>query len=105
MKIPTIEEVTAYIQFKGYEIDPETFWHFYNSKGWKVGKEPMKSWRSACVTWTRTKMNKTKLFPIKGRTCGKRDCGMPAIYKSIGGSHDHFTCGEHMPDKVKEKYC
>lgn len=52
-KKPTIEEVEAYCNEKGYPIDPETFWHFYESKGWMVGKNKMKSWKDACVTWVK----------------------------------------------------
>jgi uncharacterized protein YdaU (DUF1376 family) len=46
---------------------------------------------------------KTRLFPISGRMCGKRGCGMPAVYKEAG-EFDHYYCGEHLPAKVKEKY-
>ncbi len=46
---------------------------------------------------------KTKLWPIRDRVCGKRGCGMPAVYKSVG-DFDHYYCGEHMPAKVKEKF-
>ena len=35
----------------GYTFDPEAFWNFYESKGWRVGNHVMKSWTSACVTW------------------------------------------------------
>lgn len=52
-KKPTIEEIQAYVSEKGYHIDAESFFSFYESKGWKVGKTPMTSWKSACVTWER----------------------------------------------------
>ena len=48
---PTVEEVAAYIKAKGYAFDAEQFWSYYESKGWLVGRVPMKSWQSACVTW------------------------------------------------------
>ena len=48
---PTVEEVAAYIKAKGYTFDAEQFWNYYESKGWLVGRAPMKSWQSACVTW------------------------------------------------------
>ena len=35
---PTVEEVKAYIAEKGWQIDAEQWWNFYNSKGWKVGE-------------------------------------------------------------------
>ena len=49
--IPTVEEVRAYCQERGNSIDPEAFVAFYDSKGWKVGREPMRNWKSAVITW------------------------------------------------------
>ncbi|MBQ1294677.1 MAG: hypothetical protein IIY21_11600 [Clostridiales bacterium] len=48
---PTLEEIKAYVIDKGYHFDPEAFFSYYESNGWKVGKNPMKSWQSACITW------------------------------------------------------
>ena len=50
---PTLQEVQAYIQEKGYSIDAEAFIAFYESKGWMVGKNKMKDWRMAIVTWSK----------------------------------------------------
>ena len=51
---PTVEQVAEYCHGKGYHIDPEAFVAFYASKGWMVGKSPMKDWKSAVVTWTKS---------------------------------------------------
>lgn len=48
---PTLAQVREYCAEKGYTFDPEAFFAFYESKGWKVGRNPMKSWTAACVTW------------------------------------------------------
>lgn len=48
---PTVEEVNSYILEKGYDVDAEAFVNFYESKGWFVGKNKMKSWKAALVTW------------------------------------------------------
>lgn len=48
---PTDAEVAAYVTEKGYHFNPAQFVPHYQSKGWKVGKEPMKDWRAACRTW------------------------------------------------------
>lgn len=51
---PSVEEVKAYAISKGYSnFDAEHFWNYYESNGWRVGKSPMKSWKSAVVTWTK----------------------------------------------------
>lgn len=48
---PTIEELKEYIKEINANIDPESFIAFYESNGWKVGKNPMKSWKAAVRTW------------------------------------------------------
>lgn len=48
---PTLDQVREHCSDKGYTFDPEAFYAFYESKGWKVGRNPMKSWTAACVTW------------------------------------------------------
>lgn len=48
---PTVEEVKSYCQERGNSVDPEAFCDFYTSKGWKVGKNPMKDWKAAVRTW------------------------------------------------------
>lgn len=50
---PTLEELQAYIDEKGYHFSAEAFIDYYDSVGWKIGKSPMKSWKSACNTWER----------------------------------------------------
>lgn len=60
---PTVEEVQAYITEKGYHFSAEDFVAFYESNGWKVGKNPMKSWQAACRTW---ESNYTKRSPKQG---------------------------------------
>ena len=52
-KAPTVEEVRAYILEKGYSVDAESFVDYYTSKGWVVGKSPMKDWRAAVRTWNK----------------------------------------------------
>ena len=49
---PTVEEVQAYCQEKGYAVDPQRFVDYYTSNGWKVGKNPMKDWRAAVRNWS-----------------------------------------------------
>jgi hypothetical protein len=50
---PTIAEIETYCQEKGKSVDAERFWNFYESKGWKVGKNPMKDWRAAVCNWAK----------------------------------------------------
>jgi predicted transcriptional regulator len=48
---PSVEEVKEFCKERNNGIDAERFWHYYNSKGWKIGKESMKKWQSAVITW------------------------------------------------------
>ena len=49
--IPTPEEVQAYCNERKNGISGQQFCDFYSSKGWKIGKEPMKDWKAAVRTW------------------------------------------------------
>ena len=44
-----------YLDSVGSKVDAEAFVAFYESKGWMVGKNKMKSWKSAIVTWEKSK--------------------------------------------------
>jgi hypothetical protein len=57
---PTVGEVSAYINEKGYHVDAEQFVDFYESKGWMVGKNKMKSWQACVRTWERNNQNNTR---------------------------------------------
>lgn len=49
---PTLEEVMEYFKEKGTSIDPEAFFHHYESNGWKQSSGvPVKKWKSCLVTW------------------------------------------------------
>jgi hypothetical protein len=50
---PTPAEVTAYAQLKHLPVTGEAFCDHYESNGWRVGKNPMKSWQAAVRTWGR----------------------------------------------------
>lgn len=52
-KKPTIEEIQAYCDKRNNGIDAERFYDYYESKGWKVGKTPMKDWKASVRTWER----------------------------------------------------
>ena len=45
---PTLAEVQSYVAERQSPVDPQGFIDFYESKGWLVGKTPMKDWKAAC---------------------------------------------------------
>lgn len=54
---PAIGELNFYIQEKGYSVNAEQFFDFYESKGWFVGKNKMKDWKAAVRNWARNEIN------------------------------------------------
>ena len=63
---PTVEEVAEYVRERGSKVDPQGFIDFYEAKGWKIGKTPMKDWKAACrnaESWERWDKKKDDPFP------------------------------------------
>jgi len=61
--IPSLEEITLYCSERKNSVDPEKFSDFYTSKGWFVGKNKMKDWKSAVRNWERNnKKTDSKIF-------------------------------------------
>ena len=54
---PTLEEVKDYCFERNNNVDAERFIDYYTSNGWKVGKNPMKDWKSAVRTWEKSGYN------------------------------------------------
>ena len=54
-KKPTLEEVKEYCLERENSVDAEAFIDYYESKGWLVGKSPMKNWKAAVRNWERNK--------------------------------------------------
>lgn len=48
---PALEEISAYCKERDNGIDSNAFYDFYESKGWLIGKTPMKDWKAAVRTW------------------------------------------------------
>ena len=64
-KKPTLVEVQNYCILRKNNIDAESFIDFYESKGWQIGKEKMKSWKACVRTWeSREKKNPKTMSKI-----------------------------------------
>lgn len=57
---PTLEEVKEYCLSRKNNIDAQQFIDFYESKGWKVGNQPMKDWKACVRTWEQRYKNENK---------------------------------------------
>lgn len=59
-KKPTIEEIKNYCKERNNNINAETFYNFYESKGWYVGKNKMKDWKACIRTWEQKNKKENK---------------------------------------------
>jgi len=58
-KIPTIIEIKEYCTERKNSVDAETFFNFYESKDWLIGKNKMKKWKACVITWEKSRNNNT----------------------------------------------
>ena len=64
---PTVEELTAEAIKIGLPLpEVDKFWNYYESNGWKVGKNPMKSWPAALRNWLSRLGDASGLVGCKG---------------------------------------
>ncbi len=59
---PTFDEVRQYCAERNRGVDAEKFFNYYESNGWKVGKNSMKNWKAAVHTW-----EKNNVQPVKSK--------------------------------------
>jgi hypothetical protein len=59
-KKPTIDEIEAYIKEKGYHIDAEYFYNYYEGCDWKRGKTKITRWKSVLATWEHQRKQENK---------------------------------------------
>lgn len=69
---PTIQQIQEYCNSRNNNVDANRFYDYYETVGWKVGKNPMKDWKAAIRTWERNNSNnqvsnniKTEDKPVK----------------------------------------
>lgn len=82
MARPTIEDLE--FEFDGRvvnaNLESQAFLNHYESNGWKVGKNPMKSWKHAVTNWiTRSKSNGQGGQPYKTKSQIADDAAIEAL--------------------------
>lgn len=55
---PSISDIKQYCIERNNNIDASQFYDYYESNGWKVGKNSMKDWKAAVRTWERSEYRK-----------------------------------------------
>jgi hypothetical protein len=56
---PTVKEIKERCNEMRYSVNPESFFNFYQSKNWMVGKNKMSDWKAALAQWN-SRENKDK---------------------------------------------
>lgn len=68
---PTVEEAKTYgTEIELPEPESESFWNYYESNGWKVGRNPMVSWHHAMANWKKNWRQRSEPFQAKPRYTG-----------------------------------
>ena len=70
---PTLEEVTAYCEERKNGISAQQFMDFYESKGWKVGNQPMKDWKASVRTWEQRHKDENKSTKVADASKYRRE--------------------------------
>tara|TARA_R100000773_G_C4190135_1_gene96349 strand:+ start:20 stop:676 length:657 start_codon:yes stop_codon:yes gene_type:complete len=60
---PTIDDIKEYCKERNNNVDTSKFYNYYESNGWKVGKNSMKDWKAAIRTWEKNTYS-NKAYPI-----------------------------------------
>lgn len=82
---PTLSEIKEYCIERNNNVDAQHFYDYYESNGWKVGKNSMKDWKACVRTWERNGYDK----PIKKKN-NKQDTlnDMRDLMNEYGGVNE-----------------
>lgn len=82
---PTLSQITQYCLERNNSVNAEQFYDYYESNGWKVGKNSMKDWKACVRTWERNGYDK----PIKKKN-NKQDAlnDMRDLMSEYGGVNE-----------------
>ena len=96
---PTLEEVADYCRLRNNGIDPEAFYAYYESKGWTIGKSPMKDWKAAMVTWEKKEkeIKRPQYQPRRRETTFEHN--LRAIDAVLGTNMHEQAYGRRQPDE------
>ena len=82
---PSLDEVRDEVERLGYAVDPERFIAHYESNGWRVGPNKMKSWKSALVTWHKRQK--------------EDDAKRQSLFPRASQSRPTYTNAEYHPER------
>ena len=74
---PTADEISAFCLDSDIAIDVQHFIDYYESNGWRVGRNPMKNWQATVRNWAKN----DKTFRKPAQTSFKKPYGEPPKYE------------------------
>lgn len=83
---PTLSEIKQYCIERGNKVDAQHFYDYYESNGWKVGKNSMKNWQAAVRTWEKNSYTNSTKQQKKTNT----EQTLDAIYKVMSESEVEY---------------
>ena len=83
---PTLSEIKEYCIERNNNVDAQHFFDYYESNGWKVGKNSMKNWQAAVRTWEKNSYTNTTKQTKKTNT----EQTLDAIYKVMNESEVEY---------------
>ena len=63
-KKPTLDDIKNYCILRKNNIDAEAFISFYESKDWMIGKNKMRNWKQAIITWEKREYKKPTMSKL-----------------------------------------
>lgn len=79
-KKPTIQEIIEYKLEKQFLSDPQAFIDYHDSRGWVVGRSPMKDWKGAFRRWESNEKKWSKENANKQSATERRSDYASSIY-------------------------
>jgi len=81
---PTLSDL---VEFFGNEVMANDFWDYYESNGWRVGRNPMRDWKSSARRWKRNNGTNQKHTSSNPRIAGTALEGTASRYRDVGKLH------------------
>lgn len=91
---PSIDEVRLAAEKSGLPlVEAEKFFNYYESNGWRVGRNPMKSWPHAMINWR----NNFQIYGISSKNSSKPNP------RNAGTDIDADEVGRHAAEVVARR--
>jgi uncharacterized protein YdaU (DUF1376 family) len=102
----TVEHFSIRLGIEKGKIEAEKFYNYYESNGWKVGKNPMKNWKAAANNWITNSTTYAKGTTNNQRKLNRHEQDNLANYNYINsttygaGDYDRIFGGTNEEHKL-----